>query len=378
MDARSALTTEARNVLALARKDRRAATEALASLSLPAQVAVVCEAPVRDRSLLLELSPNPESLIPLLPEAEFCFTLKAVGLSDASWMIAYASSAQIVAGVDLDAWSGLAPDIDALEPWVATLAAAGEPALLRGTRSLDAEMLVRYLRERITVYLDPRDDDWQAPPGAQTLDGQFYFMATRENDDIAHIIQLFDVLFREDYWLYYRLMQGSIWELDGDLEEWALRWRTGRLQDMGFPPWDEAMQIFGYLRPDARSEIPETRDPLDTDAWALPVWMPGLPAAHDSRHLVFRALADLDTSERRGFFYSFVGVANAVAVAENMPLGDAETLPRALERAATVTSAALEFLAERNGRSAVEILRCMDLKRLFRVGINLSPHPIDD
>ena len=77
MDARSALTTEARNVLALARKDRRAATEALASLSLPAQVAVVCEAPVRDRSLLLELSPNPESLIPLLPEAEFCFTLKA-------------------------------------------------------------------------------------------------------------------------------------------------------------------------------------------------------------------------------------------------------------------------------------------------------------
>ena len=250
MDARSALTTEARNVLALARKDRRAATEALASLSLPAQEAVVCEAPVRDRSLLLELSPNPESLIPLLPEAEFCFTLKGVGLTDASWMIAYASRSQIVAGVDLDAWSGLLPDLDAFEPWIATLAAAGEPALLRGTQSLDAEMLVRYLRERITVYLDPRDDDWQAPPGAQTLDGQFYFAARRENDDIAHIVRLFDVLFREDYWLYYRLMQGAIWELDTDLDEWALRWRTGRLQDMGFPPWDEAMQIFGYLRPD--------------------------------------------------------------------------------------------------------------------------------
>lgn len=378
MDARSALTTEARNVLALARKDRRAATEALASLSLPAQVAVVCEAPVRERSLLLELSPHPESLIPLLPEAEFCFTLKAVGLTDASWMIAYASSSQIVAGVDLDAWSGPLPDIDALEPWIATLAAAGEPALLRGARSLDAEMLVRYLRERITVLLDPRDDDWQAPPGAQTLDGQFYFVATRENDDIAHIVRLFDVLFREDYWLYYRLMQGSIWELDTDLDEWALRWRTGRLQDMGFPPWDEAMQIFGYLRPDARAEIPETHESLDTNAWSLPVWMPGLPAAHDSRHLVFRALADLENSERRGFFYSFVGVANAVAVAENMPLGDSETLPRALERAATVTSAAIEFLAERNGLPAVEILRRVDLKRLFRVGINLSPHPIED
>jgi len=378
MDARSTLTTEARNVLALARKDRRAATEALALLSLPAQVAVVCEAPVRDRSLLLELSPNPESLIPLLPEAEFCFTLKAVGLTDASWMIEYASRSQIVAGVDLDAWSGLLPDLDAFEPWIATLAAAGEPALLRGTQSLDAEMLVRYLRDRITVYLDPRDDDWQAPPGAQTLDGQFYFAARRENDDIAHIVRLFDVIFREDYWLYYRLMQGAIWELDTDLDEWALRWRTGRLQDMGFPPWDEAMQIFGYLRPDARTEIPEIHDPLDMDAWALPVWMPGLPAAHDSRHLVFRALADLDGDERRGFFYSFVGVANAVAVAEKMPLGDAETLPRALERTATVVSAAIEFLADQNGLSAVEILRRVDIKRLFRVGINLSPHPVDD
>ena len=378
MDARSTLTTEARNVLALARKDRRAATEALALLSLPAQVAVVCEAPVRDRSLLLELSPNPESLIPLLPEAEFCFTLKAVGLTDASWMIEYASRSQIVAGVDLDAWSGLLPDLDAFEPWIATLAAAGEPALLRGTQSLDAEMLVRYLRDRITVYLDPRDDDWQAPPGAQTLDGQFYFAARRENDDIAHIVRLFDVIFREDYWLYYRLMQGAIWELDTDLDEWALRWRTGRLQDMGFPPWDEAMQIFGYLRPDARTEIPEIHDPLDMDAWALPVWMPGLPAAHDSRHLVFRALADLDGDERRGFFYSFVGVANAVAVAEKMPLGDAETLPQALERTATVASAAIEFLADQNGLSAVEILRRVDIKRLFRVGINLSPHPVDD
>ena len=92
---------------------------------------------------------------------------------------------------------------------------------------------------------------------------------------------------------------------------------------------------------------------------------------------MFRALADLDDSDRRSFFYSFVGVANAVAVAEKMPLGDVETLPRALERTATVTSAAIEFLADQNDLSAVEILRRVGLKRLFRVGINLSPHPVD-
>ena len=33
---------------------------------------------------MLELSPQPEVLIPLIPEAEFCFTVKSVGINDAT------------------------------------------------------------------------------------------------------------------------------------------------------------------------------------------------------------------------------------------------------------------------------------------------------
>ncbi|MFI5215656.1 MAG: hypothetical protein ACHQ3O_03865, partial [Candidatus Limnocylindria bacterium] len=75
----------ARRILDLARKDRDAAQRALAVLPFVVQVELVCEAPVARRAAVLELLPEPERVIPLLPEAELCFTVKAAGLESAAW-----------------------------------------------------------------------------------------------------------------------------------------------------------------------------------------------------------------------------------------------------------------------------------------------------
>ena len=94
------------------------------------------------------------------------------------------------------------------------------------------------------------------------------------------------------------------------------------------------MGLYAHLRDDERARIEAGGSPLDVDAWRLPVWMPGLPEASDARHLVFRALAALSPDERRGAFFAFVAVANAVAVADRMDPADAETTPAAIEKAA--------------------------------------------
>ena len=375
MEVRPSPAPEARRILDLARKDKAAAQEAVSALPLDAQVAMVCEAPIARRGLLLELFPAPEDVIPLIPDAELCFTVKGVGIGDASWILEYATPSQIVASVDLDAWSGLEMNFVVLDQWITTLANASEEAVLRNLRAVDSELMVRYLRGKVVVYLDPRDEEWQAPPGAQTLDGQFYTLALQQSDDVAALIRAFRILFRDDYWLYYRIMQGAIWELDSDLEEWALRWRSGRLEDLGFPAWDRAMQIYGYLRPDQRAELPAGPDPLDISAWHMPVWISDLPAAQDSRHLVFRTIAELQDSERQASFYAFIAISNKIAVADRMPLGEPETLPAALERAAEFTSRGLEFLAQENQIGAADVLRKVSLEHLFRVGASLSDRP---
>jgi len=363
----------ARQVLALARRDKRAAEASLADLELEQQIAIVCEAPARDRARLLELLPEPERVVPLLPDAELVFTVKAVGLDDANWLLEHATPRQLATCFDLDAWAGLEPDRTKLVHWFAVLAEANSQTLVRAAHAIDPEVLTLYLREQIDVMLDPKDEEWQPPPGAQTLEGQFYFVARKEGDDLAPLLKLLHGLFESDYWLYFRMMQAVMWELEPELEEYALRWRTGRIEDLGFPPWDEAMRIYGFLRPAQRAVLADRPSQHGTSAWDFPVWIPDLPAIASRNHALFEAAFELDDAGRRDFFYAFVALANKIAVADRMPLGDVETLPAAIEKAAEIASAGLEHVAMETTTRTREVIERSTLDYLFRVGASLDP-----
>lgn len=368
------LPAEARRILALAQREKPAARAAFSDLSPEAQVELVCRSPLNRRRELLDLAREPEKLIPLLPEAELCFTVKELGVSDAAWILELATREQIVAAVDLDAWKADTPDLVALGHWLDALAGAGQPTLLRAAQALDAELLVLELRSRIEVWLKPPsdDEDWQPPEQTQTLEGQFYWRPSHDGDDVAALTQLMHALFSGDYWLYFRLMQGTIWELDEETALWAERWRDGRLEDLGFPTRSQAvLSLYSLLPPERLGDLPTEALTLDTETWRLPVSQPELPVAPNARHLIFRAAAELDPDSRSAFLYALLGLANAVAVADRMPLGDAESTPRAIERAAELSSHGLEHLATAHGLDPTEVLRRAPLARLFRVGVNL-------
>jgi len=377
MSDQPAPAAESRRILALARRDRNAARREIALLPVEDQVALVCETPLPARREVLDLLPTPEAVIPELPEAELCFTAKAIGLADAAWLLAHATPEQVVACVDLDAWSSedLVPDRARLGAWMSALAQAGEEALLGAARSLDAELLVLWLKDRIEVWLKPNDDDWEPAPGAQSLDGQFFFRARKEGDDLADLRMFLDVLFREDYWTYFRMLQGTTWELDTETEDWALRWRTGRLLDLGFPSWEEAMAIYGVLPEGALAELPEAEPAAEEVSWRLPIWMPRLPVSSASTQALYRALAGLGDAERRPQLLAFLALANRVAVADRLPLGDADSIPVAVEKAAELVSRGLEHVAAVRGMAVTDVLRRSTLLRLFRVGFTLSRGP---
>ena len=370
--------SEAQRILKLSRTDKREAEQALAALPLPVQVAIVCEAPVASRAKILGMLPEPEAAIPMLPEGELVFTVKGVGLDDASWILEHATPRQLATCFDLDAWKGLDPDRTSIAHWFAVLAEAGESTLLRATHAIDPEVLSLYIRSQVDVMLDPNDEEWQAPVGAQTLEGQFYFVAKKEGDDIAPLLQLLHALFREDYWLYFRMMQGVMWELEPELEESSLRWRTGRLADLGFPSWEDSMRVYGHLRPELRGVLAEHATVAPIGEWDLAVWLPNLPSLTKNEHSIFSAVQELDEHARRGFFYAFVSLANKVAVADRMSLGEAETLPKAIEKAAVISSRGLEHLATENETGLADALGRTTLEYMFRVGASLDPesaHP---
>ncbi len=362
----------AADLIRLARRDRRAAEAAMAALDTEAQAALVCETPVQHRTVLLELAPDLESLVPSLPEAELCFTAKTIGLADAGWLLEHASPEQLVACVDLDAWHGTEPAPANLAEWLTALANAGDAALRHACETLDMELLLLYLKEKIEVVQKPTDEGWEPAPGFQTLDGQFYFRAWQAGDDLTLPLRLFHSLFRDDYWQYFRLLQGVLHETESHCRIWAERWRIGRLQDLGFPPREETLELRAPLPPHKLSELPKTESALENLSWKLPVWQPQLPTARDARQLVFRAAADLGESERSAFFYTFLSAANAVAVLEELPLGDVESTPRAIERTAELTSRGLEHLVAVHPLDATALLRRVSLERLLRIGFSLE------
>jgi Family of unknown function (DUF6178) len=337
---------------------------------------VICEAPLAIRRSLIDLLPDPESVIPLIPEAELCYTCRAIGLEDSNWLLPMATSEQLVACFDLDVWNGISIDTARVDLWMAALADTDHETMLRCAQALDPELIAIYLRQHVDVYLKPSpqdDPDWSPPDRSQTLEGQFYFVAKDPKDDLAPLLVLLHSLFGGDYWLYFRTIQAVFEEFGTENEEWALRWRTGRLEDLGFPAWDRAMRIYGFLRPDRRADLPADTHVLDLDGMSLPIQVSDLPGRLSEERSLFRAARELDTEERSSLFYSLIRLANRIAVADRMELGDAESLPRAIEKATRFASDGLEYLAEENSVSLDEALRRAELDRLFRVGVNLNP-----
>lgn len=384
MEPSRAFLPEARRLLTLARSDRRAAERELAALTPERQATVICEASLTIRRQMIDLLPNPEAVIPLLPEAEFCYTCRAIGLEDASWLLPMATEEQVVACLDLDGWSGLQVDIARVDTWMAAIASTDEETMVRAARALDPELIVIFLRSHIDVSLKPSEQDnpdWSPPDRSQTLEGQFYFVAKNSKDDLAPILALLHALFRGDYWLYFRVIQAVFEELPTENEEWALRWRTGRLEDLGFPSWDSAMRIYGFLRPDRLADLPKEEFTLDLADSSLPVWSSELPGLHADERALFRATRKLGPEERSTVFYALISLANRIAVADRMELGDPESLPVAMEKAARFTSDGLEFVAREHGLSLENALRRVSTERLFRIGTNLDrdaalPDPI--
>ena len=374
MAAISELPADVRDLFALARSDRRAAENAVGALSVDEQVALICQTPVARRAELLDLVPEPERVVPALPEAELVFTVKGIGRADTAWLLAHATDDQLVACVDLDAWNDLVPDRESLAEWIATFGEADDETLLRGAQALDPELIMLWLHDRAEVVMKPNDSDggqgWSPPGGGSTLDGVFYLVARRSSDDLDVVMRLLTLLFESDYWFYFRMLQSVAWELPTENEEWALRWRAGRLQDLGFPSWEEAMAIYAQPRRDELERLPDTAPKVGE--WHLPVFMPELPAMADAELSLFRAAAALDDGARRAFAYAFLALANQVAVADKLPLGDAESIPKAIEKAASVASRGLDALTERFGVDPVVVLRRAPLVGLFRVGVHLD------
>jgi hypothetical protein len=157
-------------------------------------------------------------------------------------------------------------------------------------------------------------------------------------------------------------MEGIKGDVDLELEEECQKFRTGRLEDLGFPPLDEAISIYARVNP-ASFELQADKNLRPAgEGRSL---MPMIP--HEDT-LLFTALAIADSPV---LVQELNYLVNNALVAEGGAFKEPETMVGVFERVCGYLNIALEHLSAGDEQKAATVLSGETLKRLFQLGYSI-------
>jgi hypothetical protein len=320
--------------------------------------------------LLLD-APDPGALVRALPADELYFTIREIGLADAAPLVPLASLEQFRTFLDLDAWRGDHLDPHRALTWLraARTGSSHDPkAAARWRRKLsgvDRELLFFVLRESLVVHelQEGVDPEIHSDRVVRTPDGRFAVEFLPEGAEYSALRGLLDDLYSDDPFQAGRLLGSLAWELPSELEESALRWRSGRLADLGIPSVEEALSWFARPAKQAAAEEP-----------GAPERPPGFWLASLRKGSLLDLGADaLDPADRPTLEAQVMTAAGAVIVADRVDVADAEAVRAAFEAARALLELGLEARLRADGLpldgpSAARALAAVPVKQLFQAG----------
>ena len=318
----------------------------------------------RRLDLILD-QPDPAALVRALPADDLYFTICEVGLGDAVELVQLASPEQFRTFLDLECWSADHVVPRKALPWLRAARSGFSDSPITAARwkakvaKLDVEFLDLVLRETLRVHdleEDP-DPDLESDRFMNTPEHKFIIEFLADGAEYMAVRGLVDDLYAENPFLATRLLSSIRWELPSELEETELRWRTGRLADLGYPSMQEALSWFA--RPAAKP--------------AAPAGTPSRPAGFfleriGTSSLLARAAALLAPGERHHLELELVTAANAVLVADAVDPGDLDAVHAAVATGRAFVELGLAAAAGADDARAAEVLAATAVKALFQRG----------
>ena len=340
-------------------------------------------AAVLHEPMTLESVETPAALVPRIDAQDFVRVARDLKEEQRlDLLLGHATAEQITSLLDLDAWQRDRVDVPQARTWLMLLArlyqAMDKPrgALVDLMYSMDPEMWTLALLPGTEVIdLDPEDDQsrdmaheqlshlrtWDTPDG-------FFVVGVPDDDFGQQAVATLELVYQDDLDEGRKLLLSIQSGMLSQIEEELRRWREGRLADMGFVAWEEAMKLFiPYDRNAAATEEPRDFRYLDDPdgMLALPRWQ--------TSGLLARVLARLDGAEHGLRAREFLLLVSEVMSAQRFPAGDTGLQERAIHQTQATISLGLELLLtadERDDPDAflAERITAIGLRDIFRVG----------
>ncbi|MBI2355295.1 MAG: hypothetical protein HYV06_09745 [Deltaproteobacteria bacterium] len=308
--------------------------------------------------------PDGKKLARAMQPHELYWLFKEIGGQDAMKLLGLASPEQCVFILDMELWRGWSFSEDKAVEYLGYIMQGSEEHFLELLPHLDFNLLSLFLGRELVVaggIGDLNTDEERQTDWDHTFDN--VFLIKFKNPKNARIIGSFlELVCRLDNPLYTSLMESVSGEIDIESEEECYHTKSGRLADLGFPPLDEALEIYSRINP-------ATFTPGRNKVLFQAVETSTLPETFLTgktflERVILRADSEL-------FRMELNYLINTALVADEAHLADMEQMRSVVERVYGYLNIALEYLSEGDETKGVEIITGEYLKRLFHLGFSL-------
>ena len=332
-------------------------------------------AEVKRRVQELLAAPETAAAVQALPPVEYAVLLKEAPESRAA-LLAMAHPEQNRTVVDLDCWHKQNLRSTRVLEWLDDLRESGLESFLDTLAVLDNELLVTAFSQHVRVHAAlPIEEEEEPKPYQEVLSNELYRLEFVDPDSpwTERIQRLLAFLRQADLDTYHGLMQGVMWCIQMESEEWAYRWKSGRLQDEGFPDYYDALEAYRvvddaprlapeYVETPGRPENAEASGIVPSYAWSM--------TPTDS--LLARALTgqfSIDTLDR--LCWEMVGLCNRELIIDQVDFADAAAIKASLRRVHAAVNLGLEYLCGLRSQPPDALLGEYSLHAICQTGIGL-------
>ena len=328
--------------------------------------------------------PQPAALVHSFPEQDFYLLVNEIGPEDSLPLLSLATNKQWEHIVDLETWQKDRLDPKAVTRWLSLLLEADAKRFFRWFLEEKLEFIELYLFRNIEVRIrehdqDPSDfgDDYF------TLDDTYYFKfidipAETESEKLndaqrrALLTYITQSLASYDHQAFQGVLLEAAHIIPAETEEDCYRWRSVRLAEKGFLPFDEAVGLYqpikaAELKKKDKKFIPDSLEQISS----LPVPIAPLRELKEDNHFT-RALQKVGPPNvLQQIQTEFAYLCNQIVVADQKIVGEREVLQEIVKKASGYVSIGLELMLKDKkvdpARAAALITR-YSLQDIFRVG----------
>ena len=330
--------------------------------------------------LALELRDDLDQVVPQLPTQSFVRIARLLREENRlELVLPFASPEQLTAVMDLDAWREDRVDVPAAREWLTLISDSYRDAprgdLTQLMYEMDPEFWTYSLMHATAVAeLDPEDDqsrmvalqDMASLNTYETPDGN-YVVGVPDNELGRAVLRVIDAVYADGLEEGRKLVSSIKWGMPSPIEEDLLRWRSGRLADLGFPAWEDAMKLFRPLAADAARDEPGPAPVVDTSRPGEP------PVPWVGGDLLKRVMARLGDAEHGVRTREFLLLVNELMAAQKLEPGDEAAQQRAINQAQATVSLGMEVLTSGFEHPDIEEflagrLSAIGVRGMFRVG----------